>query len=207
MNRELAAPVQRAVMGWSLRVLTIAMVLTLVVALGSCAANPPRSQDNVCSVFKQKGSWRKAARAAQKKWGMPVHVGMAFVHKESSYVANAKPARKRLLGLVPWRRPSSAYGYAQATDEAWSDYKAQTDRWFVDRDDFDDAIDFIGWYNHRSHRKLGIAKSDAYNLYIAYYTGVTGYRQGRWKRSATIKGYAQRVAAQAQRYERQLGRC
>lgn len=192
---------------WSSRVCLSALSLSVLVGLGSCSANPPKSQNDICAVFEQKRGWYKAARAAEKKWDLPVHVGVAFMYKESSFVANAKPARRRILGLVPWTRPSSAYGYAQATDEAWSDYKGQTKRWFVDRDDFDDAVDFIGWYNDRSARALGLARHDAYHLYIAYYAGVGGYRAGRWKRSATIKGYAQRVADQAGRYQRQLARC
>lgn len=192
---------------WLLRTGGITCLLTLVIAVGSCASNPPRRPNDVCSIFEEKGSWLNAARDAQKKWGMPVHIGMAFVHRESHYVADAKPPRKRLLGLVPWTRLSSAYGYAQATDEAWEDYLDETDRWFVDRDDFADALDFVGWYNHRSHKQLGIAKYDAYHLYLAYYTGPTGYRRGVWKNSGTIKGYATKVTNQAARYKRQLDGC
>ena len=94
----------------------------------------------------------------EREWGLPIPVGMAFVHRESSYVADAKPPRGRLLWVIPWRRPSSAYGYAQATDEAWSDYRKATSRWMVDRDDFSDALDFIGWYNDRSARTLRLSK-------------------------------------------------
>ena len=83
---------------------------------------------------------------------------------------------------MPWRRSSSAYGYAQATNEAWKDYKKDTGRRFVQRDDFADAIDFIGWYNDRSHKRLKLRKNDAYRLYLAYYNGHTGYSQGRWRK-------------------------
>lgn len=192
---------------WLVRVLGYALLLATSIALASCTANPPRKPNNICSVFDEKRGWQKAARKAQRRWGLPVHVAMAFVHRESSYVANAKPPRKRLLGLVPWSRLSSAYGYAQATDEAWEDYLKDTKRWFVDRDNFADALDFIGWYNHRSHRQLGIAKDDAYRLYVAYYAGPSGYRRGAWQKSATIKGYANKTANQARRYQQQLRSC
>ncbi|NKB97280.1 MAG: hypothetical protein GKR90_02100 [Pseudomonadales bacterium] len=186
----------------------VMMGLTLagVVALGSCTANPPNRTNDVCAVFEQKSGWLKAARKAERKWGMPVHIGMAFVNRESSYVANAKPPRRRLLGLVPWTRLSSAYGYAQATDEAWTDYEKETDRWFTDRDNFSDAMDFVGWYNHRTHKALGIAKSDVFRLYLAYYTGLSGYRKGHW-RSERIQGYARKVQQQSKEYARQLQRC
>lgn len=197
----------RPQLNWCLRTISMALTLALVIGLGSCASNPPRKPDDLCRIFDEKGGWRKAARKAEKKWGMPIHVGMAFVHRESSYVANAKPPRRRLLGLVPWTRLSSAYGYAQATDEAWADYAKETDRWFIDRDDFADAIDFIGWYNHRSHRRLGIPKTDAYRLYLAYYTGPTGYKKQVWKGSPRIQGYATKVRDQASRYAVQLKRC
>ncbi len=197
----------RSAVGWLARTLLIAAGLTALVALGSCASNPPRQPNDICSIFKQKSSWQKSAQRAKRAWGLPVHIGMAFLHRESSYVANAKPPRKRLLGLVPWTRLSSAYGYAQATDEAWQDYEKDTTRWFVDRDNFADAIDFVGWYNARSHRQLGIKKTDAYHLYLAYYAGPGGYRSGFWKQSPKIKGYAQKVATQAARYQTQLRRC
>ena len=192
---------------WCARTGAWSVLLTLLIALGSCSANPPRQQGDVCAIFDQKRGWHKAAKKAERKWGLPVHIGMAFLHRESSYVANAKPPRKRLLGIVTWTRLSSAYGYAQATDEAWQDYEKETSRWFTDRDDFDDAIDFVGWYNNRSHKQLGIARDDAYHLYVAYYTGPSGYRSGFWRGSSRIKGYANKVTSQASRYKQQLNRC
>ena len=192
---------------WWVRQICLAWLLAMFVAVASCTSNPPDRADNICAVFEQKGGWHKQAKRAQKRWGLPVAVGMAFIHRESHYVADAKPPRKKLLGIVPWTRLSSAYGYAQATDEAWQDYQKETDRWFVDRDSFSDAIDFIGWYNHRSHRRLGISKQNAYHMYLAYYTGPTGYAKGVWKKSPSIKGYAGKVAVQAKRYTQQLKRC
>lgn len=78
---------------------------------------------------------------------------------------------------------------------------------FVERDDIGDALDFIGWYNDRSHRKLGIAKTDAYRLYLAYYSGPTGYAKGTWRRDQAVQGYARKVADRTARYAQQLRRC
>ena len=152
----------------------------------------------------------KAARkSARKRWGIPVHVGMAFVHRESSYVADAKPPRRRLIGVIPWTRLSLERLRLRSGDGRSLErlFEAETDRWFVDRDNFADAMDFIGWYNHRSHKKLGIAKNDPYHLYLAYYSGPGGYARGVWKRSSTIQGYARKVQVQANRYAGQLKRC
>ena len=43
---------------------------------------------------------------------------------------------------------SSAYGYAQALEGTWDDYRKDTGRRGADRDDFADSSDFIGWYMH-----------------------------------------------------------
>jgi hypothetical protein len=180
----------------------------LLLVLNACASNPPARPDNLCEIFDEKSSWYKHARAAERQWGMPVPVGMAFIHKESSYRSDARPDRERLLWVIPWKRPSSAFGYAQATNEAWSDYMSATGGgWLTTRDDMRDALDFVGWYNDRSHRKLGIPMTDAYHLYIAYYVGPTGYAKGGWRNDGRVKGYARRVAERAAHYEAQLKRC
>lgn len=175
--------------------------------LMSCNSAPPSTPDDICQVFRDKSSWYADARRAQKRWGLPVPVGMAFVYKESAYVADAKPPRGKLLWVIPWRRPSSAYGYAQATDAAWSDYLQETRGFFRERDDLENALDFIGWYNDGSHRRLGIAKTDAYNLYLAYYVGQGGYARGHYRTQPEVQDYARRVAARSQLYNKQLSRC
>ena len=183
-------------------------VAMLAVLLASGLANAaPKDPNNICTILAQNKGWYTAAVKASQRWELPMHIGLAFIHRESSFVAKAKPPRKKVLGIVPWRRSSSAYGYAQATDEAWKDYKKDTGRRFVQRDDFADALDFIGWYNDRSHKRLKLRKNDAYRLYLAYYNGHTGYSQGRWRKSNTNKGYAKKAAAQASLYKKQLRSC
>ena len=99
---------------------------------------------------------RLAVDKGETNMRRPPHVGFAFIHRESTFDAKAKPERKKLLGIVPMARPSTAFGYAQAIDETWSDYKKSTGRRFARRDDMGDALDFIGWYNNTSHRRLGL---------------------------------------------------
>ena len=84
-----------------LKPLGLAWLLAMVVALSSCSSNPPRQPNQVCDIFDEKGSWYKAAQKAKKRWGMPVNVGMAFVHRESSYVADAKPPRNVCWAWCP----------------------------------------------------------------------------------------------------------
>ena len=186
------------------------LMLTLFLGpllLVACASNPPANPDDLCKIFAEKPAWYKAALKANRQWQLPVSVGMAFIQRESSYVSDAKPPRRKVMWFIPWRRVSSAYGYAQVTDDAWQDYLDDTHGWFVERDDFADALDFIGWYNHQSHRRLGLSKQDAYHLYIAYYEGHGGYGRGYWRDKPQVKAYAQKVADRTKRYGTQLLQC
>ena len=73
--------------------------------------------------LKRKRNWYSSAQAAEKRWGIPIAVNMAVIYQESSFKARARPNRSKILWVLPGRRPSSAYGYAQALDSTWNDYK------------------------------------------------------------------------------------
>lgn len=183
-------------------ILTVAFL-----ALCACAALPPKNGDDLCATFRENEDWYTAAEASSKKWGVPVAVQMAIMHQESHFVADAKPPRTWLLGIIPWFRPSSAYGYAQALDQTWETYLDQAGSWGADRDEFADAADFIGWYSHHAHLKLGIAKVDAKNLYLAYHEGPEGYQRKSYLRKAWLRRVADKVARNARRFQNQLGSC
>lgn len=131
---------------------------------------------------------------------------MAFVKQESAYRHDARPPRPWFL-FIPLPRKSSAQGYAQAQDAAWSEYKRDVGGLFRSRSDMEDALDFIGWYNDKSSRRLGLDKSDARNLYLAYHEGQGGYARGSYKSKAWLKETAGRVASVASQYRSQLARC
>ena len=180
---------------------------TVVLLMGACATPPPRNPDNLCSVFAENRDWYFDAAKARKRWGVPISVSMSFTARESSFVHDAKPPRKKLLGVVPWRRPSSAFGHAQATAEPWKDYRKATGRRGADRDDFGDAMDFIGWYNYTSYKRLGIPRNDPYRLYLAYHEGHGGYSRGSYRKKPHVQGYARKVADRSTRYYEQLSGC
>ena len=71
----------------------------------------------------------------------------------------------------------------------------------------EDALDFIGWYNHKTWRQLGISRSDAHRLYLAYHEGRGGYRRGTWRTKPGVQRTAERVTATAKRYKEQLAGC
>jgi hypothetical protein len=153
------------------------LILILLHSLTACTALTPKNGDNICSTFREKEDWYDDTKNSFEKWGVPISVQMAIMHQESHFVADVQPPRPWLLGIIPLPRDSSAYGYAQAKDETWDDYKDKAGNWGADRDDFDDAADFIGWYCDISYTRLGISKLDAKNLYLAYHEGHSGYQR------------------------------
>ncbi|CZF78597.1 transglycosylase SLT domain-containing protein [Grimontia marina] len=181
------------------------LVLSALV-LSGCAAPPPKNPDNICSIFRQYDDWYEDAVDMEDEWGTPIHIAMAFVKQESSYVHDALPPRDYVLWVIPWGRVSSAYGYAQAQDPAWSDYQKAT-RNGGSRTDFGDAMQFIGWYTSETQKQLGISKWDAYNQYLAYHEGRGGFKRGTYKSKPKVMQVARKVERQAQTYGGQLRSC
>ena len=175
--------------------------------LFACTSAPPRNVNNACAIFDEKSDWYQASWQSYKKWGVPVHVQLAILHQESHFVSDARPPRRKLFWFIPWTRPSSAYGYAQVKDSTWQWYKDKTGNRFADRDDYADAVDFIGWYGNMSHRLLGISKWDAYAQYLAYHEGQGGYQRKTYKHKPWLIKVARKVKANAVRYARQLKYC
>lgn len=142
-------------------------LLTFVILLTGCATTPPSSVENACQIFREKDDWFKESLKVEKKYGLPIQVQLAIMRQESSFRHNAAPPRATFLGIPMWWRQSSAYGYAQAKDSTWDWYIDKTGNWGADRDDYGDAVDFMGWYTDISCRSLGISKWDTYNQYLA----------------------------------------
>jgi hypothetical protein len=182
-------------------------VLPLLLVLTACVASRPANTADVCEMFDDRRSWYRAAERTQERWGVPVPVTMAFIYQESAFNARARPARSRLLWVIPWTRPSTARGYAQALSSTWADYQQETGNRFARRQNFADAVDFIGWYNHYSPARSNIALDDARNLYLAYHEGHTGFNRGTYQNKGWLLEAAAMVERNAQRYAGQYEQC
>ncbi|MDM8525269.1 transglycosylase SLT domain-containing protein [Desulfococcaceae bacterium HSG8] len=179
----------------------------LLLCLFGCAVAPPKNPQDICEIFREKQEWYQDAYTAHERWQVPIPVLMAIIYQESRFNAEARPPRTTCLFIFPGPRPSSAYGYPQALDETWDKYKQFTDNHGADRDNFDDAIDFVGWYCHQSHARCGIRRNDAYNLYLAYHEGQEGFRRKTYQNKAWLKQTAKTVQTRAKTYIRQLNSC
>ena len=186
----------------------VLVIIFIFILLNACASNsPPSTTTDVCKIFKERYSWYKAAKKTEKRWKIPVSVSMAIIKQESSFIADARPERRKLLGFIPWKRKSSAYGYAQAIDGTWDIYKKQAKKPLASRTSFKDSVDFIGWYNKKSNKLLGIPKDNARLLYLAYHEGRGGYKKGSYKSKPWLLSVSSDVQKMSNRYRNQYDSC
>lgn len=183
------------------------VLLMLSVLLSACVSSPPRSVSDVCDIFEDQRAWFRAAEQSQRRWDVPVGVSMAFLYQESGFRARARPARTRILWVIPGPRPSDAFGYAQALDSTWDDYRASTGNRLARRSNFAHAVDFVGWYNANSMRRNNLSRDDARNLYLAYHEGNTGFARGTYADKPWLLEIADTVQRNAQRYQAQYEQC
>ena len=185
-----------------------AMIIVLLVAsCGGGQTSAPRNLDNACALLKERPEYLKAFRNVERKWGVPIHVQMATIHQESKFVADARTPFRYVLGVVPMGRQSSAFGYSQALDATWDEYRTDQNRRSAKRDRIKDASDFMGWYMNVSRERNGIALTDARNQYLAYHEGHTGFRKGSYNRKSWLVAVSGKVQARSEMYEQQIAGC
>jgi hypothetical protein len=182
-------------------------VMLVLVSCGGGDYQAPRNMDDACSILDQRPKYMNAMKRAEARWGVPMHVQMATIYQESKFIGNAKTPHQFALGVIPTGRQSSAYGYSQALDGTWDDYRNATGRRGARRNRIDDAADFMGWYMDQSEKKLGISKYDAQNQYLAYHEGSAGFARGNHNGKAWLLRVAAAVGARADLYQRQLIAC
>ena len=178
----------------------------LIFVLQSCATKPPENPYNICLIFQEKISWYKAAIRSEKRWKIPPYVLISFVHQESSFKSDARPEREKILGVIPWFRPSTAVGYSQALTKTWDDYKDETGNTRANRKNFSDSADFIGWYASKGYYQ-GFEKTDARSLYLAYHEGYGGFEKKSYRKKQWLIKVADRVQARSTKYQKQYWGC
>jgi hypothetical protein len=190
-----------------LKRLLVASVVVLGVLLGGCANIPPSKPNNICHIFDDKSGWYDHARSAEKRWGSSIPVMMAILYHESRFVHNARTKRTKILWIIPGPRKSNAFGYAQVKNATWKEYQKSSGNNWSRRDRFQDAVDFVGWYNEQSRLRSKIKLNDPYNLYLAYHEGHGGFNRGTYKNKAWLKAVARNVSERSAMYTSQLAGC
>ena len=124
---------------------------------------------------------------------------------ESDFDWLAKPERQKIFKVIPYKRPSSSFGYSQAVKGTWDQYKKETNNKLATRARFRDSVDFIGWYTDKTEKLLKISKKDVYRQYLAYHEGWGNYKN--YKNNKKVIILAKRVKDQADRYQNQIKQC
>ncbi len=170
----------------------------------SCSSIPKNTADG-CSIFSERYLWYKHSKKVEKKWGTPVYIQLAFIKMESDFNWLAKPKRQKIFKVIPYKRPSSSFGYSQAVKGTWKQYKDETNKPLATRTRYKDSVDFIGWYTNKTYKILKISKKDAFKQYIAYHEGWGNYKN--YKKNQKVIQLAKKVKRFSDRYERQLKNC
>ncbi|WP_116597925.1 lytic transglycosylase [Primorskyibacter marinus] len=189
------------------RTLRAMVILILVASCGGGNYTAPRDLDNACSILTQRPKYIRAMRAAERRWGVPVHVQMATIYQESKFVGNARTPLRYSLGVIPIGRQSSAYGYSQALDATWDEYRRANGKMSAKRDNIRDATDFMGWYMNQTRSRNGVQLWDARNQYLAYHEGHTGFARGSYNSKAWLVRVASEVGSRSNTYQAQLVNC
>ena len=174
--------------------------------LVSCSSIPKNTQ-NACSIFSERYLWYKHAKNSSEKYGVPVHLILAFVNKESGFNRWAKPERTKLFKIIPYKRPSSSFGYSQAIDKTWDQYKNETNNMLALRSRFKDSVMFIGWYINKTHQMNKIPLNDSYRQYLNYYLGWGNYANKTYQTDKKAILFARSVQKQSNIYKNQLIKC
>jgi hypothetical protein len=171
----------------------------------SACSSIPQNTSNSCKIFDEKYLWYKHVLKVEQKWGTPIYIQLAIIKAESNFDWLAKPSRQKLFKVIPFKRPSSSFGYSQAVKGTWQQYKDETGNKLATRARFKDSVDFIGWYTNKSKSILKISLQDAFKQYVAYHEGWGGYKN--YKKNKKVISLAKKVERQSNIYKKQLSSC
>ncbi|MDC1236805.1 lytic transglycosylase [Pelagibacteraceae bacterium] len=184
--------------------LTSIFLVILLFFVTACSSIP-QNTSNSCSIFNERYLWYKHAKKTEQKWGTPIYIQLAIIKMESDFDWLAKPPRQKLFKIIPFKRPSSSFGYSQAVKGTWEQYKNETGNKLATRTRFKDSVDFIGWYTNKTESLLKISKKDAFRQYLAYHEGWGGYKN--YKNNQKVIVLAKKVEKQSNKYKAQLQDC
>ena len=185
-------------------ILKIKYIFLIFILLIGCSSTPVNTS-NSCLIFNERYLWYKHTKKVEQKWGTPIYVQLAIIKMESDFDWLAKPPRQKIFKIIPFKRPSSSFGYSQAVKGTWEQYKIETGNKLATRVRFKDSVDFIGWYTNKTETILKISKKDAFKQYLAYHEGWGNYKY--YKKNKKVIGLAKKVEKQSNIYKKQLLNC
>ncbi|ODN43964.1 transglycosylase [Piscirickettsia litoralis] len=175
----------------SLLITSICFAFIVLTLQTNFAAGKTKAKlEDICWIFQHQPNWKRSAYKASNRWKIPVNILMATIYQESRFRSNVKA------------KTSSAYGFAQAVDSIWAQYKKSRHIPHANRRNFNDSIDFIGWYFDKVIKRYKVSPHNTQQLYLYYQLGL-------YHRHAPVssKKIASKVAHLATQYRKQLDQC
>lgn len=183
------------------KIIYLTSIILASLAITSCSEET--KVDNkltACEILNDHPGWAKSLKKAEDTYKLPPAFAMGVMYQESRFKSNAKAVG------------SSAYGYAQAINSTWKHFQEDV-KANARRDNFDDSVQFMGWYMAQLAKSAKLKMSESENLYMAYMLGATGfkrYKAGTFKNKAKIiedKKLAKKVKNFTSLYKSQLKKC
>tara|TARA_Y100001936_G_scaffold247086_1_gene292236 strand:+ start:185 stop:784 length:600 start_codon:yes stop_codon:yes gene_type:complete len=187
-----------------MKILKNKLFIICIILISGCSSIPSNTS-NSCTIFNERYLWYKHTKETEQKWGIPIYIQLAIIKMESDFDWLAKPNRKKIFKIIPYKRPSSSFGYSQAVKGTWEQYKKETGNKLATRARFKDSVDFIGWYTNKTEKILKIPKNNAFKQYLAYHEGWGNYKN--YKKNARVIMLAKKVEKQSNIYKEQLLKC
>ena len=182
------------------------LLFLFIFFLISCSS-VPKYPSNACKIFEEKYFYLKHTRAASKKWGVPISSILAVINMESGFKRFAKPKRTKIFKIIPYRRPSSSFGFSQAIKSSWELYKKENNKPFSLRSNYKHSTDFVAWFFYKSNQINNIPLNDIKKLYLSYYLGWGNYKNKTYRTDQKAILLAKKVQQQADKYRLQLKKC
>ena len=183
------------------------LIYFIIFFLIAACSSVPKYPQNACKIFGERYLWYKHAKKSSQTYDVPTHIILAFINKESGFNQWAKPKRQKLFKIIPYKRPSSSFGYSQAVNKTWELYKTESGNSLALRTRFKDSVMFVGWYINKTHKINKIPKNDSYRQYLNYYLGWGSYSKKTYKTDKKAIILAKNVQKQSNIYKNQLREC
>ena len=187
-----------------MKILKNRLIILIFFLINGCSSIPTNTA-NSCNIFNERYFWYKHTKKVEQKWGTPIYIQLAIIKMESDFDWLAKPPRQKIFKIVPYKRPSSSFGYSQAIKGTWEQYKKETGNKLATRLRFKDSVDFIGWYTNKTESILKISKKNAFKQYLAYHEGWGNFKY--YKKKKEVIRLAKKVEKQSNIYKKQLLKC
>jgi hypothetical protein len=153
---------------------------------------------DACALLARNDGWSDDLKAAQTKWSVTPGTMLAVLDQESRFNPAARGAG------ASGANPERNFGFAQANLRTWNWFLRETGRASGARTDFGLSVDFVGWHFATMERRIGAARTNVIEHYLAYKMGEGGYRRGA---PASARAIASRLASRARAFDGQLTGC